>query len=90
MYKLPLKANNVQYEECEKMNNKNLFKNMPVGLALSLGMNEFAMEFYTELDNTTRENIKNYIQSSNNGAEAKSKIKETIKNLEKHDLKFLD
>ncbi len=90
MYKLPAKANNVQYEEREKMSNKNFLKDMPVGLALSLGMNEFAMEFYAELDNTTRENIKKYIQSSNSGAEAKSKINETVKNLEKHDLKFLD
>ncbi len=72
------------------MSNKKFLKDMPVGLALSLGMNEFDMEFYAELNSTTRENIKKYIQASNNGAEAKSKINQTVKSLEKHDLKFLD
>ena len=71
-------------------NKPDFYKELPIGLAMSLGMSEFAMEFYSEIDNDTRNKIKTYIQDCNNGNEAKDKIKTTIKNLEKHDLGFLE
>ena len=70
-------------------NKPNFYKELPIGLAMSLGMNEFAMDFYAKLDNTTRNKIKIYIQDCDNGAEAKAKINTTIKNLEKYNLSFL-
>ena len=57
---------------------------------MSLGINEFAMDFYAGLDNTIRNKIKAYIQDCNSGSEAKEKINITIKNLEKHNLDFLN
>lgn len=72
------------------MSKENFFKELPIGLAMSLGMNEYAMEFYSELDTNTRERIKQYIQNCSTGNEAKQKIKNTINNLEKHNLDFLD
>ena len=40
------------------MDKPNFFKEMPIGLAMSLGMNEFAMDFYAGLDSKKRESIK--------------------------------
>ena len=57
---------------------------------MSLGINEFAMDFYAGLDNTTKNKIKAYIQDCASGNEAKEKINITIKNLEKHNLDFLN
>ena len=71
-------------------NKKDFFKEIPIGLAMSLGMNEFAMDFYSKLDNATRNKIKAYIQNCSSGKEAKSKINTTIENLEKHNLDFLN
>lgn len=72
------------------MSKENFFKELPIGLAMSLGMNEYAMEFFSELDTNTRDKIKKYIQNCSTGSEAKEKIKTTIKNLEKHNLDFLN
>ena len=72
------------------MSKENFFKELPIGLAMSLGINEYAMDFYSKLDAVTRDKIKQYIQNSSSGSEAKSKIKTTINNLEKHNLEFLD
>lgn len=72
------------------MSKENFFKELPIGLAMSLGMNEYAMEFYSSLDSSTRDKIKQYIQNCSSGKEAKEKINTTIKNLEKNSLDFLD
>lgn len=72
------------------MSKENFFKEMPVGLAMSLGMNEYAMDFYAGLDNGSREKIKQYIQNCSSGKEAKQKIKTAVSNLEKHNLDFLN
>lgn len=72
------------------MSKENFFKELPIGLAMSLGMNEYAMDFYSKLDENNREKIKKYIQNCSTGSEAKEKIRNTINNLEKHNLDFLD
>ena len=71
-------------------NKSEFYKDIPIGLAMSLGINEFAMEFYAGLDNTTREKIKKYVQNCNSGKEAKEKIRTAVKKLEEHDLGFLE
>lgn len=71
-------------------NKPDFYKELPIGLAMSLGMHEFAMDFYSGLDINTRNKIKSYIQDCNSGTEAKEKIKTTITNLEKHNLDFLN
>lgn len=71
-------------------NKSDFYKELPIGLAMSLGMNEFAMDFYSGLDTGTRDKIKTYIQNCNSGSEAKSKIRQTVENLEKHNLDFLN
>lgn len=77
--------------EVSEMENKpDFYKEMPIGLAMSLGMNEYAMDFYAGLNQNTRQKIKSYIQDCNNGKEAKEKINETVQNLEKHNLEFLN
>lgn len=72
------------------MNKDKFYKEMPIGLAMSLGINEFAMDYYSQLDTTTKNKIKNYIQTSDTGNEAKQRINTAITNLEKHNLNFLD
>jgi len=71
-------------------NKQNFYKELPIGLAMSLGMNEFAMDFYAKLDTTTRNKIKTYIQNCNTNDEAKEKIHTAIQNLEKNNLDFLN
>ncbi len=71
-------------------NKPDFYKELPIGLAISLGMNEFAMDFYSKLDTNTRNKIKTYIQNCNSGMEAKEKINTTIQNLEKNSLDFLN
>lgn len=53
-------------------NKPDFFKELPIGLAMSLGMNEFAMDFYSGLDNTTRNKIKTYIQDCSSRKRSKS------------------
>lgn len=71
-------------------NKPDFYKELPIGLAMSLGMNEFAMDYYSKLDNTTRNKIKNYIQNCSTGNEAKEKINIAVKNLEENTLDFLN
>lgn len=54
-------------------NKPNFFKELPIGLAMSLGMNEFAMDFYSELDTNTRNKIKSYIQNCSSRKRSKTK-----------------
>ena len=72
------------------MSKENFFKELPIGLAMSLGMNEYAMDFYSKLDPVTRNKIKQYVQDCSSGQEAKKKIKDTVKNLEEHNITFLN
>ena len=72
------------------MSKENFFKEMPIGLAMSLGMNEYAMEFYAGLDDNSREKIKQYVQNCSTGKEAKQKINTAVTSLEKHNLDFLN
>ena len=39
------------------------YKDIPIGLAMSLGINEFAMDFYAGLDSTTKDKIKKLLNS---------------------------
>lgn len=72
------------------MSKEDFFKEMPIGFAMSLGMHEYAMDFYSKLDSDNRNKIKNYIQNCSSGNEAKQKIKKAVKCLEKQDLSFLN
>ncbi len=64
-------------------------KEIPVGLAMSLALNEFAMEYYSELDDMTRDKITHYVQGGNTGREAKDRINNVIKDLAKRNTNFL-
>ena len=57
---------------------------------MSLGMHEYAMDFYSTLDASTKNKIKQYIQNCSSGNEAKEKIDTVVKNLEKNNLDFLN
>ncbi|MEG2645964.1 MAG: hypothetical protein RSA08_02915 [Clostridia bacterium] len=67
----------------------NFEKEMPVGLAMSLALNENAMEYYTSLDFKTREDIQEFVKSSKTDNEAKEKIDLAIENLNSKTIKFL-
>lgn len=64
-------------------------KQIPVGLAMSLAMNEFALEFYGKLDEKQREKVTNFVQSGSTGMEAKERIDVAVKKLSKGELDFL-
>lgn len=65
-------------------------KELPIGFAMSLALNEFAMEYYASLDDMNKEKITKYIQNSSTGSEAKSRINQVIKDLEKNNTDFLN
>lgn len=77
-------------KEGYKMNKPDFYKELPIGLAMSLGMNEFAMDFYSTLDPAVKGKLKEYVQHSETGEEARKKIKKAVKNLENHDISFLN
>ncbi len=65
-------------------------KEMPVGFAMSLAMNNIALNNYAKLSYETQEQIINFIQNSNTGIEAEEKIKNVISNLEENSITFLN
>lgn len=77
-------------KEGYKMSKPDFYKELPIGLAMSLGMNEFAMDFYSTLDPAVKGKLKEYVQHSETGEEARKKIKNAVKNLENHDISFLE
>lgn len=77
-------------KEGYKMSKPDFYKELPIGLAMSLGMNEYAMDFYSTLDPAVKGKLKEYVQHSGTGEEARKKIKNAVKNLENHDISFLE
>ena len=71
------------------MNKENNQKEMPIGLAMSLALNEFAMEYYAGLDDEIHDQITKYVQNSNSGKEAKEKINTVVRSLSKRNTNFL-
>ena len=65
-------------------------KELPIGLAMSLGMNGYAMDFYSTLDPAVKGKLKEYVQHSETGEEARKKIKNAVKNLENQGISFLE
>lgn len=65
-------------------------KEIPVGLAMSLALNEFAMEYYSELDEKTRDKITHYVQGGSTGREAKDRINHVIQDLAEKNTHFLE
>lgn len=72
------------------MSKPDFYKELPIGLAMSLGMNEYAMDFYSTLDPAVKGKLKEYVQHSETGEKARKKIKNAVKNLENHDISFLN
>ena len=56
---------------------------------MSLSLNKDAMNYFASLDDTTRYDIKSYIQNCNTGNEAKFKINSAIENLANNSVDFL-
>ena len=62
---------------------------IPIGLAMKLALNEYAMEYYSGLDETTKDRITDYVQSGNNGIEAKDRINKAVKEMAENSTDFL-
>ena len=69
--------------------NENLESNIPLGLLFSIINNNKALNYYSNLDTTQKENITKYIQNVTDSNEVKAKINEVIDHLENKDLNFL-
>lgn len=63
--------------------------NMPIGFIMAIARNNDALKYFANLDNTTINNISDYIKSSSTGDEAKEKINTSIDGLSKQSLDFL-
>ncbi len=64
-------------------------KEIPIGLAMKLALNEYAMEYYSGLDETTKDRITDYVQSGNNSIEAKDRINRAVKEMAENSTDFL-
>lgn len=64
--------------------------NLPIGFIMSIAQNQEAMKNFSNLDDTNRNKITNYIQASATGEDALERINISINNLEKNDLNFLN
>ena len=71
------------------MDEINFDRNMPIGLAMSLSMNEDALNYYLALDFKTKEDIQEFVKSSKNSEEARERIDIATKDLENNTIKFL-
>lgn len=71
------------------MDEINFDRNMPIGLAMSLSMNEDALSYYLALDFKTKEDIQEFVKSSKNSEEARERIDIATKDLENNTIKFL-
>lgn len=69
--------------------NENLESNIPLGLLFSIINNNKALNYYSNLNTTQKENITKYIQNVTDSNEVKAKINEVIDHLENKDLNFL-
>ena len=65
-------------------------KSLPIGFAMSLAMDNNAMENYSNLDPVTQDSITRYIQSSTTGYDAKRRIDVAVESLSNNNLKFLE
>lgn len=63
--------------------------NMPIGFIMAIARNNDALKYFANLDNTTINNISDYIKNSSTGDEAKEKINMSIDGLSRQNLDFL-
>ena len=63
--------------------------NMPVGFAMSLAQNEQALDYYSTLNTSMKNNIKLFIQNASTGDDAKSRIELAIENLSNQSTSFI-
>lgn len=62
---------------------------MPIGLMMSLAMNQKAMRNFSLLDDEKQDSVVRYIEDSQTGAEAKSRIHTAVDSLEKGSTGFI-
>lgn len=62
---------------------------MPLGLGMSLCMNQQAFDYYCNLDKSTRAQIIQNVTCCETGEQVKKKVKRVVKSLSEHDLGFL-
>ena len=65
-------------------------KEIPIGLAMKLALNEYAMEYYSELDEVTKDKITNFVQGGNDGWETKDRINQAVKEMAERKTDFLE
>lgn len=57
-------------------------EHMPIGLMMSLAQHQNAMKNFSLLDDSRQKAVIQYVESSTTGDEAKSRIQNTVNNLE--------
>lgn len=63
---------------------------MPIGFALSVGINQDAQKYYANLNINTKKQIKEYIKNNITGDEALEKINIAVNSLANNSLDFLN
>lgn len=63
--------------------------NIPVGFAMSLAQNEQALDYYSTLNSSMKNDIKLFIQDASTGDDAKRRIEVAIENLSNQNTSFI-
>lgn len=61
---------------------------MPVGLMMKLAMHQQAMRNFSQLDDEQQKAVIRYVEDSQTGEEAKSRIESAVQNLEQGNRSF--
>lgn len=64
-------------------------REMPIGLMMSLAMNQQAMRNFSLLDDEKQKSVVRYIENSQTGAEAKDRIRTAVDSLEQGSTGFI-
>lgn len=62
---------------------------MPIGLMMSLAMHQDAMRNFSLLDDAKQKSVIRYVEDSQTGEEAKSRINNAVDNLDKGNTGFI-
>lgn len=65
-------------------------KEIPIGLAMKLALNEYAMEYYSGLSEIAKDKITNYVQGGSNSFETKDRINKAVKEMAENRMDFLE
>lgn len=70
-------------------NATNEYRDIPLGLGMSLAQHTDALNYFGTLDESQRNKIINYVQGATTGPDAKQRVNTAVEMLQQHDVDFV-